>query len=200
MVGGSAICATAPTPAWPHTQGPRYDTAQAVTHLFSPGCSITRTKRRRYFWAAWWSAPPTHVPFRKPDASGGGASSPAEALAEAERQAGLRLGPLDALWAQAWNRILRGEDPWPSAASREPRRRPDSPQNEGPPGSEQAASVWSVLGITREATPEELKAAYRRKVLEAHPDQGGNAAAFQQVVRAYEEAQRRLRKPKPKRR
>ena len=46
-------------------------------------CSITPTQRRRYFWAAWWTSAPQHSPFRKPDASNGGARTPEEALAEA---------------------------------------------------------------------------------------------------------------------
>lgn len=163
-----------------------------MTQLFAPGCSITKTKRRRFLWAAWWSAPPQHAPFRKPDACGGGASTHAEALAEAERQANMRLGQLDPLWARAWNRVLRGEPPWPGEASREPRRRPQDA------GGEAARSVWEILGVTRDASLDELRAAYRRKVLETHPDQGGDAEELKRVLRAYEEAERRLRRPRPR--
>lgn len=167
-----------------------------MAQLFAPGCSIITTKRHRFLWAAWWTEPPEHVPFRKPDASDGGAGSHAEALAQATQQAGVHLVVLDPLWARAWNRILRGEDPWPSAASREPRRRAEAPAGE-PAGPE--GSVWSVLGVTREVSADDLKAAYRRKVREAHPDQGGDAAAFRRVLQAYDEASRRLRKPRPRR-
>lgn len=183
-----------------------------MAQLFAAGCSVISTRRRRFLWAAWWSGPPTHVPFRKPDASEGGAASPEEALAEAERRAGLRLIFLDPLWARAWNRILRGEDPWPSAASRLPRSahpgaRPADPEAAGPeaaagpagaPPGEAPGSVWATLGVSRSVTPDELKAAYRRKVREAHPDQGGDAASFQRVLQAYEEAARRLRRPRPR--
>lgn len=163
-----------------------------MPQLFAPGCSILLTKRRRFFWAAWWTEAPCHVPFRKPDASGGGAASHEDALAEAQRQAGRPLIVLDSLWARAWNRILRGEDPWPTAASREPRVRKES----SPETAEEDASVWSVLGVQQGVSPEELKAAYRRKVLETHPDQGGDAEELRRVLRAFEEASTRLRRPK----
>jgi hypothetical protein len=165
-----------------------------VSTLFAPVCSITTTKRRRFFWAAWWSGPPTRIPFKKPDASDGGASTREEALAAAEKRAGARLVEVDPLWARAWIRILRGEQAWPSKASREPAsaRRPES-------AVEEATSVWSILGVTREVTETELKAAYRRRALETHPDHGGEESAFRQVVHAYAEASRRLRRPRPRR-
>jgi curved DNA-binding protein CbpA len=48
--------------------------------------------------------------------------------------------------------------------------------------------VWSVLGVERLASPEELKRAFRRRALETHPDRGGDAAEFRAVHAAYEEA------------
>jgi hypothetical protein len=157
-----------------------------MAQLVAPGCSIQKTPRHRFFWAAWWTAAPCHVPFRKPDASGGGAPSFDDARRAAEQAAGRPLVLLDPLWARAWNRILRGEDPWPTLASREPRevRRSSEPV---PP------SVWSILGVEHGVSPEELKAAYRRRVLEAHPDQGGQAEELRMILGAYKEASRRLR-------
>jgi hypothetical protein len=84
---------------------------------------------------------------------------------------------------------LRGEDPWPSEASRRPREQ----RSAGEARREQERSLWSVLGVERGVTEEELKAAYRRRVLETHPDQGGDAVELRRVLRAYEEARRRLR-------
>jgi hypothetical protein len=89
---------------------------------------------------------------------------------------------------------LRGETPWPSRASREPRRA-GAIERSGAAN----ASVWATLGVTRDVTEDELKAAYRKRALETHPDHGGEDEAFRRVVRAYEEAQRRLRKPRPRR-
>lgn len=167
-----------------------------MTELFAPVCSITTTKRRRYFWAAWWTAPPSRVPFRKPDASDGGATTLEEARAAAESRAGRPLALVDPLWARAWIRTLRGQDPWPSIASRTPRARPD----EGPREGAEPTSIWALLGVTRDASAGELKAAYRKRALEAHPDHGGDEATFRRVVDAYAEARRRLAKPRPKRR
>lgn len=162
-----------------------------VTDLFAPVVSITTTKRRRFFWAAWTSAPPGRVPFRRPDASDGGATSFDEALAAAESRTAHTLLVVDPLWARAWIRIVRGEDPFPSRASREPHR--------PAPRAAPEASVWTILGVDpRTVTADELKAAYRRKVLETHPDRGGTDAAFQEVMHAYEDASARLRRPRRK--
>lgn len=165
-----------------------------MTDLFAPVCSITLTKRRRFFWAAWWSGPPTRVPFRKPDASDGGARSFDEARAAAEGAAGVSLGVAEPIWARAWNRVLRGEDPWPNgpraAESPRPREAPAAPA-EGAP-----LSVWALLGVSPGATPEDLKAAFRKKAIAMHPDQGGDPEAFRRLLHAYEEARRRARRPK----
>ncbi|MCK6534948.1 MAG: DnaJ domain-containing protein [Polyangiaceae bacterium] len=163
-----------------------------MSSLFAPVCSITRTSRGRCFWAAWWSSPPAYVPFRKPDAEGGAATTRQAARAAAEQRAGSPLIEIDGLWARAWKRMLRGQPPWPSKASREPRAaRPN-----GPARDEHNASIWSVLGVSAHVTDAELKTAYRKKAIETHPDRGGDAEAFRHVVAAYAEARRRLRKPK----
>lgn len=177
-----------------------------MTKLFVPVCSITSTKRRRFFWAAWWSGPPQHVPFKKPDAEGGGAATREEAHADANERAGRTLVEIDPLWARAWIRILRGEAAWPSKASREPRGRAggrngseaSSVGGEALSSDDVPISIWALLGVTRDATEEELKAAYRRRVLETHPDQGGDEERLRRVVSAYAEAQRRLRRPRSK--
>jgi hypothetical protein len=155
-----------------------------VTSLVAPVVSITKTKRGRFFWAAWWTAPPSHVPFRKPDASDGAAPTHEAAIAAAEKRASRSLAEADALWARAWMRVLRGQDPWPSKKSREPRA---------------PSSIWATLGVTSDVTEDELKAAYRKRVLETHPDRGGDAASFRKVVAAYAAARRGL-KGKNKRR
>lgn len=50
-------------------------------------------------------------------------------------------------------------------------------------------SPFEILGIDADASDEEIVAAYRQRVKEAHPDQGGSAAEFQRVRAAYEELQ-----------
>lgn len=161
--------------------------------LFAPVVSITTTKRRRFFWAAWWSGPPLRVPFKKPDASDGGAETYEDAIAAASARAGAPLTVTDPLWARAWMRILRGEDPFPSRASREPAPKRAAPAIE--PGS-----IWELLGVTKDVTLGDLKAAYRRRAIELHPDRGGDAETFRRLLAAYEEAQRRIARPRSARR
>lgn len=44
----------------------------------------------------------------------------------------------------------------------------------------------ATLGLSADATPEQIKAAYRKKALETHPDTGGNHDLFIQIQQAYE--------------
>lgn len=48
------------------------------------------------------------------------------------------------------------------------------------------ASPFDVLGVDADADEWEIDRAYRRRVLETHPDQGGSAEEFQLVRAAYE--------------
>ena len=154
-----------------------------TTNLSTALCSITTTQRRRYFWAAWWTGQPSHSPFRRPDAAHGGARSFEEALVEAEAVAGRSLTVIDPYWARAWKTILRGQEPSPPPAAR-PRVRP------APAAVE--ASAWSVLGLSPGASLVEVRRAFQRRALETHPDQGGEAEAFQKVQRAYQKLVERL--------
>ncbi|WP_299330698.1 ferredoxin Fer [Haloplanus sp.] len=45
---------------------------------------------------------------------------------------------------------------------------------------------YDVLGVKPDADEAELDQAYRRRVVETHPDQGGSVRAFQRVKAAYE--------------
>lgn len=46
--------------------------------------------------------------------------------------------------------------------------------------------AYEVLGLSRDATATQVKSAYRRRVSEAHPDRGGEAAEFIKIRAAYE--------------
>lgn len=162
--------------------------------LARPVASITMTKRRRFLWAVWMSGPPTRVPFKKPDFSDGGEPTFDDALRAAEAKVGASVAVIDPLWARAWIRILRGEPAWPSKASREPHASPSAPATNREP-----ESIWALLGVAgQDVTESDLKAAYRKRALETHPDHGGDEPTFRRVVAAYEEAKKRLRRPKPK--
>lgn len=45
---------------------------------------------------------------------------------------------------------------------------------------------WAVLGLKPGATPAEIKAAYRQKAMEHHPDSGGKIADWLEISRAYD--------------
>lgn len=53
---------------------------------------------------------------------------------------------------------------------------------------EYRAPWQDVLEVNRDASREEITAAYRRLAKETHPDKGGNPDHFQLVQRAYQEA------------
>lgn len=161
--------------------------------LFAPVCSITPTRRRRFLWAAWWTRRPERAPFVKPDASAGGARSPEEALASAEKAAGCRLTRIDGSWARAWARVLVGDAAFsPGSAAQSPK----------PPGARKTprSPHFELLGLAPGASDEEVKRAYRQRALETHPDRGGSAEAFRAVHAAFEHIHaRRTRAAKKKR-
>lgn len=146
-----------------------------MTDLAAAVCSVTRTQRGRYFWAAWWTGAPSHMPFRRPDASDGGAATPEEAFAAALRVAGRHLTPIEPYWARAWSRVMRGESPPPL-----PRPRARVPRGDAP------TSSWAVLGLAPGASREAVKRAFREKALETHPDQGGDPEAYLRARAAFE--------------
>lgn len=45
---------------------------------------------------------------------------------------------------------------------------------------------YSVLGLAKNATPEQIKKAFKKKAMQHHPDRGGDADAFKRVTEAYE--------------
>lgn len=161
--------------------------------LFAPVCAIAPTRRRRYLWAAWWTAAPARQPFRKPDASEGGARTREEARQAAEQAAGCSLLEIESGWARAWANVLVGKDPWPSSSRHlggDDAIRPRQASNH-------KASVWQRLGLEPHASIAEIKQAYRLRALEVHPDRGGTDEAFRALHSAYEAALKR-RKHAPK--
>ena len=145
--------------------------------------SLTRTKRRRVLWCAWWTGEPTESPFRAPDAWNGGARSDDEARLEAERAAGMELTLIEGRWAGAWLRVRAGLPPFvvrgPKSASSTARAK------------ERPIDPHATLGVTPGASADEVKAAFRRAALVHHPDHGGEAAAFILIKRAYDRLMRK---------
>jgi DnaJ domain len=157
--------------------------------------SFSKTQRRRFFWAVWWSGAPAIKPFRKPDASNGGARTLEEATREADQAAQRPLMTIEPKWAKAWMRVLRGEPTWPDEEkARSGGSGPTAKTDDG-----QRGSVWAVLGIDSNATLDEIKRAYRKRALSTHPDHGGDGERFRAVQRAYEKALEKRVKPARKR-
>lgn len=49
-----------------------------------------------------------------------------------------------------------------------------------------STNPYDELGVAPDATAEQIKTAYREKVMRTHPDRGGNRAEFERVQAAYE--------------
>ncbi len=45
---------------------------------------------------------------------------------------------------------------------------------------------YEILGVSKNASPDEIKKAFRRAAIEHHPDRGGNEANFKKINEAYE--------------
>jgi hypothetical protein len=154
--------------------------------------ALARTKRKRWLWCAWWTGEPTVKPFRPPDAWGGGARTEDEARVLAERAAGMPLELVDGHWAGAWKRLLAGRPPFPPEGPREPGAAAP-PKDDARP---RPLDPHALLDVAHSASLDELKAAFRKKALEHHPDHGGSAASFMAVKRAYDAlVKRRARRP-----
>lgn len=106
----------------------------------------------------------------------------------AERAAKMPLELVDGRWAGAFKRVRAGKKPFPSPGV--PRSTEDAADRTSP------VDPHTLLGVSRSATIEELKLAFREKALVHHPDQGGDAEAFIAVKRAYDTLVRRRQRPR----
>jgi len=63
-----------------------------------------------------------------------------------------------------------------------------TPPHRTEPIHSRSSDAYAVLGVSADADAATLREAYRRRVKDCHPDQGGDPAEFARVQRAYEEA------------
>lgn len=48
------------------------------------------------------------------------------------------------------------------------------------------SDYYDILGVSKDASPDEIKKAFRRAAVEHHPDRGGDEAKFKEINEAYE--------------
>lgn len=109
------------------------------------------------------------------------------ALADAERAAQRQLTIIEPHWARAWKSVLRGQTPTPPTGKPRTKRVRSG-------AATTPASHWSVLGLEPGAALSEVKQAYRKRALQTHPDQGGDADLFRATQHAYEKLTAKLAK------
>lgn len=131
---------------------------------------------------------PQADPFVPPDAWGAGLRTEAEAIVEAQTAAGISLQRIEGRWAGAWVRARAGLPPFIARCPKPP----SGALNASAPIVN--ANPFRVLGIDADADIATIKAAYRLLALHAHPDRGGNDAAFIVANRAYLAALQRQRR------
>jgi hypothetical protein len=96
--------------------------------------------------------------------------------------------------------LVEHEMPGFQLGSRLPFEVPEVAFDDGGPGgtpseadadADTLAAALAELGVGADADGEEIRAAYRRRVKETHPDQGGDEEEFKRVREAYVTAKRR---------
>lgn len=85
------------------------------------------------------------------------------------------LEPIEGRWAGAWVRVRAGLPPFVKRAPRSVDKAKPRP-----------VDPYAVLGVSSSASLEEVRAAFRKRALEHHPDHGGSPLAFMAVKRAYD--------------
>ena len=48
------------------------------------------------------------------------------------------------------------------------------------------SGMYTALGVDKNATPAEIKKAYRKMAIKHHPDKGGDPETFKEISKAYE--------------
>jgi DnaJ family protein A protein 2 len=59
-------------------------------------------------------------------------------------------------------------------------------QSKGPKKDVDTKKYYDLLGVSKNATLDEIKKAFRKKAIKEHPDKGGDAEKFKELAVAYE--------------
>jgi hypothetical protein len=84
--------------------------------------------------------------------------------------------------------------PFGGQRARRERRRRRGRRTRRPPSADEGPSLteaYDTLGLSPDAEMEEVRATYREKVKDAHPDSGGDEERFKQVTAAYDRIRER---------
>ena len=87
--------------------------------------------------------------------------------------------------------LVEYEMPGHGIGRRLPFETPDVEATAANPGAD--AGAFAVLGLDRSATTEEVRAAYRERIKDVHPDHGGDRESFERVREAYTVAREQAR-------
>merc|ERR1740138_1796818 len=64
---------------------------------------------------------------------------------------------------------------------------PGGPRGRGSRGpAANTTRLYEVLGVEKDATPEQIKKAYRKLAVKNHPDKGGDEATFKEIQKAFD--------------